>query len=107
MSNTNEETVGCVKWFNNKSGYGFITVNEGDHIGKDIFVHHSNICVIVEQYKYLVQGEYVVFRVDTTTVGKHTHQAMSVHGINGGQLMCETRRNVKENRIRHNNDNDN
>ena len=50
---------GIVKWFNNKSGYGFITLKTGPIEG-DIFVHHSSLSVNTEQYKYLVQGEYDV-----------------------------------------------
>ena len=29
MSSTSDKTTGQVKWFNNKTGYGFITVNDG------------------------------------------------------------------------------
>ena len=37
--------VGQVKWFNNKIGYGFITVlNEKEQ--KDVFVHHQNVCPV-------------------------------------------------------------
>ena len=50
--------IGKVKWFNNKAGYGFITVSEkGDYNGKDIFTHFTAIKVTNSQYKYLVQGE--------------------------------------------------
>ena len=46
-------TQGTVKWFNNKAGYGFITVSTGDMNGTDVFVHHSQIVVATQQYKYL------------------------------------------------------
>ena len=83
--------VGCVKWFNNKDGYGFITLAEGEE-SKDIFVHHSSIVVEKNQYKYLVQGEYVGFDLEKVDGNeKYTHQAKSVRGVNGGPLMCETR----------------
>ena len=36
--------TGNCKWFNNKIGYGFITVMDGEHKGKDIFVHHTGVC---------------------------------------------------------------
>ena len=49
--------TGRVKWFNNKAGYGFITVTDGSRSGSDIFVHHSGINVENQQYKYLIQGE--------------------------------------------------
>jgi len=88
--------IGCVKWFNTKSGYGFITVTtDGDKKGKDFFVHHSAINVKNEQYKYLVQGEYVEFDLEKLDNEKHEWQAVNVYGINGGQLMCETRLNNK------------
>jgi cold shock CspA family protein len=88
-----------VKWFNNKAGYGFITVSDGDSAGKDIFVHHSGIKVCSEQYRYLVQGEYVQFELDNTPSGSHEVQAKSVGGINGGMLMCETRRDFRQTRF--------
>ena len=87
-----------VKWFNNKSGYGFITVTDGEHKDTDIFVHHSFINVGKEQYKYLVQGEYVEFIVIKTTNCKYDYQADQVRGINGGKLMCETRNDFKSDR---------
>jgi CspA family cold shock protein len=94
-----DRLVGRVKWFNNKAGYGFITVSDGDRAGSDVFVHHSGVMVGNEQYKYLVQGEYVSFKLDHTPGGKHEYQAGEVSGINGGKLMCETRREFKQTRV--------
>lgn len=91
VSSSLERLTGRVKWFNNKSGYGFITVTDGDKLGSDVFVHHSSIKVDSEQYKYLVQGEYVDFNLSTTKNGVHEYQAGEVYGIKGGKLMCETR----------------
>ena len=90
-----EKFIGCVKWFNNKEGYGFITIKEGNKSGSDIFVHHSSINVENQQYKYLVQGEYVEFKLATMENSKHEFQASHVSGINSGKLMCETRREFK------------
>jgi len=86
-----DRIVGKVKWFNNKAGYGFITVSEGEQTNKDIFVHYSNIRVSNSQYKYLVQGEYVEFVLEKTVGGSHEFQAIDVTGIKCGSIMCETR----------------
>jgi cold shock CspA family protein len=84
--------IGCVKWFNNKAGYGFLSVSsEGESEPRDVFVHHSAIKVGHEQYRYLVQGEYVEFEFATVTSEGHKYQAASVSGLRGGKLMCETR----------------
>ena len=84
--------VGKVKWFNNKSGYGFITfIDSSDFKGKDIFAHHSSLNVKDEIYKYLVQGEYVEFGVQKMDSGNHEYQAMNIKGILQNDLMCETR----------------
>lgn len=84
--------VGRVKWFNNKSGYGFITSCDDKNKDEDVFVHHSGVSVSEEQYKYLVQGEYVEFRLAATTeTSKYPYQASHVTGMWGGKLMCETR----------------
>jgi len=84
--------TGKVKWFNNKSGFGFITVCDGDLVDKDIFVHYSSIKVKNSQYKYLVQGEYVNFSLTKPDNSSHEYHAIQVSGIKGGELMCETRR---------------
>jgi len=84
--------LGQVKWFNNKAGYGFITVSDGEQAGKDIFVHYSSIKVVNSQYKYLIQGEYVEFTLTKSTGEQHEYQASDISGIKGGLLMCETRR---------------
>ena len=84
-------TCGRVKWFNNKAGYGFITVTSGEHSDSDVFVHHSAIVVDQEQYRYLVQGEYVTFSLCHVDDTDHQWQAGKVKGINNGKLMCETR----------------
>ena len=91
VTNAEETFTGRVKWFNNKAGFGFITITDGNRSGTDIFVHHTSLKVDSEQYKYLVQGEYVDMKLIRTTEGPHEYQAGSVSGIKGGKLMCETR----------------
>ncbi len=97
-----ERFTGRVKWFNNKAGYGFVTITDGRYSSKDVFVHHSSINVDSEQYKYLVQGEYIEFCLsDTKGQGDHEYQAGNVSGINGGKLMCETRRESRSARTQY------
>ena len=91
--------IGRVKWFNNVSGYGFITVTDGAHSGTDVFVHHTSIIVNNSQYKYLVQGEYVSFSLaNVVKDGKDALNAVNIRGVGGGMLMCETRQSMKESR---------
>jgi len=101
MSDTNDTTppnvensdllLGRVKWFNNRAGFGFVTVLSGDNKNEDVFAHHSGINVDTEQYKYLVQGEYVSFVLKSSDSTDHPYQAGSVRGVLEGPLMCETR----------------
>jgi cold shock CspA family protein len=88
---TGNRQVGQVKWFNNKAGYGFITMKGEDGNDCDIFTHYSTVQVTDTQYKYLVQGEYVEFELIESTNDNHKYQATNVTGIKGGKLMCETR----------------
>lgn len=93
---TESRLTGRVKWFNNKTGFGFITAlsdSDGVKEGSDVFVHHSSIKVAQEQYRYLVQGEYLEFELSkiADSSNKHEFQAANVSGVKGGKLICETR----------------
>ena len=99
MSSATESVTGQVKWFNNKSGFGFITAVSGDKKGEDVFVHHSDLRVKEEQYRYLVAGEYVEFVVtdmDGEDEKEHKYKAVDVKGVMGGTLMCEVRRTNRD-----------
>ena len=82
--------TGNVKWFYSKTGYGFITSSDND----DYFVHHSGIVTTTDMFSYLVQGEYVSFDVETGSDDKK--QAVNVRGVDGGNLMCETRQTTRK-----------
>ena len=103
---------GRVKWFNAKEGYGFVTLLGGQPEGvgavprREVFVHHSGLKVGSEQFRYLVEGEYVELEVRETEGkgdnvvprrglgadgGHPRYQGVEVRGIGGGPLMCETR----------------
>ena len=86
----NKMVVGQVKWFNAKAGFGFVTVGGGD-----VFVHHSEIKVGREQFRYLVEGEYVELKVSRME-GEKKSQGSEITGIGGGRLMCEVRAAASE-----------
>jgi len=79
---------GRVKWFNAKAGYGFATDLE---VGRDVFVHHTGLKVSKEQFRYLVEGEYIEMEVEEK---EKKYTGVNVTGIRGGKLMCETRNDV-------------
>lgn len=60
---------GKVKWFNEKKGYGFITMDNGE----DVFVHYTAIAG--QGYRTLQEGEEVEFEV---VKGKKGLQASKV-----------------------------
>jgi cold shock CspA family protein len=82
--------TGRVKWFNSKSGFGFITVIGGERAGEDIFAHYSSVRGDTSQYKSLVQGEYVEFVLSKSESEQHEYHATDISGIHGGLLMCDT-----------------
>lgn len=81
---------GCVKWFNKKAGFGFITIQSGDLNGSDVFVHFSAIKTD-NIYKYLVDGEYVEVTLGDKVEGHDMPPVVNVEGVRGGQLMCQHR----------------
>ena len=50
-------STGTVKWFNDKKGFGFISI-EG---GEDIFVHHT--AIESEGFRTLEEGDNVEFEI--------------------------------------------
>jgi len=63
---------GTVKWFDEKKGYGFITVDGG----KDAFVHHT--AIEGTGFKTLAEGQRVTLEV---TQGQKGPQAANVRVI--------------------------
>lgn len=86
---------GSVKWFDNKLGYGYITVVTPDvpQSNSDYFVHQTNIHPLVSQYRTLVKGEYVSLNLST----EERPQALDVTGICGGALQCDLPRPPRRN----------
>ena len=54
---------GKVKWFDNKTGFGFIAQDTG----QDVFVHHTSI--LGAGFKTLNEGEEVNFEIVTSDKG--------------------------------------
>jgi len=77
--------LGQVKWFDNKLGYGFVTVLTNDHKGTDIFVHQTNISPLETEFRTLMKGEYVSLNVSNDD----KVQAINVTGVLGGSLRCD------------------
>jgi len=52
-----ERTVGTIKWFDAKKGFGFINMDEGD----DVFVHYS--AIQGNGFRALEDGQKVEFEI--------------------------------------------
>ena len=91
---------GRCKWFNSKNGYGFISFKNDNGNVNDVFIHHNSIKVNDEQYKYLMIGEYLQFKIveNNNANEQHKYYASEVCGIDGGKLMCETRKEFRDTR---------
>lgn len=90
-----EERVyrGRVKWFQPRKGFGFVTLQTGTDetpATTDIFVYHKGIKVQVEQYRFLMEGEYIQFNLAKSDNPSQICQAINIRGVDGGMLMCET-----------------
>ena len=67
--------TGTVKWFNDATGFGFIT-REG---GPDLFVHHS--AIVADGFRSLSEGQQVEFDI---TEGPKGLQAQNVRLAGSG-----------------------
>lgn len=83
--------TGQVKFFS--KGYGFIT---DLNTKEDLFVHHTGIQTLDTTFRALVPGEYVEYEKITGKDNKP--MAVRVTGIQGGSLMCQQPRPVRQGR---------
>ena len=65
-----ERTVGTVKWFSHKKGYGFLA-REG---GEDVFVHYT--AIVGEGYRNLEEGQQVEFTIEKGPKGLQAAQVV-------------------------------
>ncbi len=63
---------GCVKWFNEAKGYGFIKLESGD----DVFVHYS--AIQCDGFKTLAEGQVVEFDLVEGQKGKQAANVIRV-----------------------------
>jgi Cold shock proteins len=88
---------GRVKWFNNRLGYGFVTLlhnvdgNNTVSDTVDVFCHHSNLRPKESSFRSLTQGEYVELRIGNCADKENQVQAEDVTGVCGGPLLSDSR----------------
>ena len=66
---------GCVKWFNDAKGFGFIEPEDG---GADVFAHFS--CIQMDGFRTLKQGSRVAYDL---VQGPKGDQAQNVRPADG------------------------
>jgi CspA family cold shock protein len=66
--------TGTVKWFDEKKGFGFITVDEG----KDVFVHYS--AIVSEGFRKLAEGERVSLDIKEGAKGPQAENVQVIRG---------------------------
>lgn len=64
---------GKVKWFDNKKGFGFIALEQG----QDVFVHHT--CITGAGFKTLTEGEEVTFDLVSSDKGPKALNVQRLH----------------------------
>ncbi len=64
--------TGTVKWFNDKKGFGFISIEDGE----DIFVHHT--AIESEGFRTLEEGDKVEFEIVKGDKGDKAEQVKKI-----------------------------
>ena len=104
---TSTKSIGRIKWFNNKKGFGFLSNCETN---EDVFIHHSGISLgeealssTVNIFKTVIEGEYVSYEKQIDEENRTV--AKNVTGVLGGPLLCENvhKKIFVSNRVQENN----
>tara|TARA_R110002074_G_scaffold305511_1_gene476676 strand:+ start:677 stop:1171 length:495 start_codon:yes stop_codon:yes gene_type:complete len=104
---TSTKSIGRIKWFNNKKGFGFLSNCETN---EDVFIHHSGISLgeealssSVNIFKTVIEGEYVSYEKQIDEENRTV--AKNVTGVLGGPLLCENvhKKIFVSNRVQENN----
>ena len=77
--------VGCVKWFDNRKGFGFINNLSNNN---EVFVHHTGLSSKENCFRTLFPGEYVEYHLYHDDQSNRDY-AVNVTGVQGGSLLCE------------------
>ncbi len=64
--------TGTVKWFNDKKGFGFISIEDGE----DIFVHHT--AIESDGFRTLEEGDNVEFEIVKGDKGDKAEQVKKI-----------------------------
>ena len=77
--------VGCVKWFDNRKGFGFINNLSNN---SEVFVHHTGLNSKENCFRTLFPGEYIEYHLYHDDQSNRDY-AVNVTGVQGGLLLCE------------------
>ncbi len=64
--------TGTVKWFNDKKGFGFISIEDGE----DIYVHHT--AIENDGFRTLEEGDKVEFEIVKGDKGDKAEQVKKI-----------------------------
>ena len=67
------------------TGFGFITIVDGDKVGEDVFAHHSGVARYWWNFINIWFDEYVHFHLRISDNNDHPYQAGDVTGLYGGK----------------------
>lgn len=69
--------VGCVKWFSDTKGYGFVVTDDAPNV--DIFVHYS--VIQSEGFKSLYEGQQVQFDLQIGPKGQFAQDVTRIEEV--------------------------